>query len=881
MHVADIRRTFLKYFEDRGHTAVPSSAVVPENDPTLFFVNAGMVQFKDVFTGQEQRPYTRAASVQKCMRVSGKHNDLDAVGFTARHHTLFEMLGNFSFGDYFKEEAIEFAWTFLRDVVGLPADRLLVTVYKDDDESAAIWERMGVPPERIGRCGDKDNFWSMGPTGPCGPCSEIFWDLQSDFILDHEPDPWGFGHDAGRYMEIWNNVFMQYERYQEDGEIKQRDLPRPSVDTGMGLERLAAVSEGHKTNWDIDELQAIIGHAGRIAGKSYGQNDDDDVAMRVIADHSRAAAFLVGDGVMPSNEGRGYVLRRIMRRAIRYGVKLGIDRAFLHETAGTVIDLMAEWYPALEERRAFIEKVVANEEETFRSTLDRGLELLDTEFAGLAEGGSLGGAVVFKLHDTFGFPPDLTEIIASERGYGLDRAGYDAAMTEQRERSRAAWKGSGQEELGGVYRQLEQGGATEFTGYDATAGEGDILALLVDGELVSEASAGQRVEVVLDRTPFYAESGGQVGDTGTLRTSEGAVRVDDCQKPGGGVFVHRGEVVEGSLRTGARAQALVDADRRGDIMRNHTGTHLLHAALRSILGTHVQQKGSLVDGERLRFDFSHFESIPDETIDAIEASVNAEILRNSATRTDVTSMDEAVERGAMALFGEKYGDVVRLVEVPGYSTELCGGTHCAATGQIGLLKITSEAGIAAGVRRIEAVTGRRAFGSLQAMSRRETALAGLVRARGDEAIDKVGKLLEDRRALQREIEELKQKLVVAGSGGGGPQAREIAGVQVLATVLEGASGKELRGHGDALLAKLGQGVVVLGAAGGGKASLLVKVSKDLVGRLSAGALINELAPLVGGRGGGRPEMAQAGGKDPSGLPAAIERAYELVGQALS
>jgi alanyl-tRNA synthetase len=882
MNVADIRRTFLKFFEERGHTAVPSSAVVPENDPTLYFVNAGMVPFKDVFTGQEQRPYTRAVSVQKCMRVSGKHNDLDNVGFTARHHTLFEMLGNFSFGDYFKEEAIEYAWTFLREVMGLPADRLLVTVYKDDDESAAIWERIGVAPERIGRCGDKDNFWSMGPTGPCGPCSEIFWDLQSDFVLDDEPDPWGYGHDAGRYMEIWNNVFMQYERYIEDGVVKQRDLPRPSVDTGMGLERLAAVSQGHKSNWEIDELQRIIGHAGSIAGKAYGDDEDANVCMRVIADHSRAAAFLVSDGIMPANEGRGYELRRIMRRAIRYGVKLGIDRPFMHETVATVIELMHETYPDLRSRQDFILKVIANEEDTFRATLDRGLELLDGECSKLDPGAPLPGDVAFKLHDTFGFPPDLTEIIVQERGHGLDRAGYDAAMKQQKERSRASWKGSGQEQLGDVYRRLEHEGSTEFTGYEATEGEGEVIALLVDGHRVAEATVGQSVELVVDATPFYAESGGQVGDSGLLQGPDGTLRVDDCQKPGGTVFIHRGEVREGTIRTGERVQLRVDANRRGDIVRNHTGTHLLHAALRSILGTHVQQKGSLVDGERLRFDFSHFEPIDAETLAALERSVNDQIRANTTAVTDVTSMDDAVERGAMALFGEKYGDVVRLVEIAGYSTELCGGTHVSAVGQIGLLKITSEAGIAAGVRRIEAVTGRRAFEAMQEMARREVGLGALVRARGDEAIEKVSRLLDDRKALQRQVEELKQKLVVAGSGGGGgPQARDVAGVQVLATLLEGVAGKELRGHGDALMDTLGSGVIVLGVADGAKASLLVKVSKDLSDRVSAGSLIKELAPMVGGRGGGRSELAQAGGKDPSGLPAALERAYELVGAALA
>ncbi len=884
MKTAEIRQTFLRFFEEKGHSVVPSSTVVPENDPTLFFVNAGMVPFKDVFTGQEQRPYNRATSAQKCMRVSGKHNDLDNVGFTARHHTLFEMLGNFSFGDYFKREAIAYAWEFLTQVMGLPEERLFVTVFDDDDESAALWLEAGVPAGRISRCGEKENFWSMGPTGPCGPCTEIHWDLQDEFVPDNEPDPWGFGHDAGRYMEIWNLVFMQYERFEEGGEIKQRDLPRPSVDTGMGLERLAAVSQGHKSNWEIDELQRIMARAGEIAGTTYGETEPSNVCLRVIADHSRAAAFLVGDGVMPGNEGRGYVLRRIMRRAIRYGVKLGIDTAFLHETVATVIELMSGAYPALAERRDFILKVVANEEETFRSTLDRGLALLDEQFDLLAAQNTtqLPGDVVFKLHDTFGFPPDLTEIIAGERDFSVDRPGYDEHMTAQRDRSRAAHKGSGQESLDSAYHLLERGEPTRFLGYEDTDAQGTVIALLVDGERVQEVQKGQQVEVVLDATPFYAESGGQVGDAGLLTGPTGAVQVRDTVKPGGGVFVHRGMVSDGSLVAGDLVKAAVNAERRGDIVRNHTGTHLLHAALRSLLGTHVQQKGSLVDAERLRFDFSHFESIPAETLATIEDSVNAEILRNTATQIEETTMDEAVARGAMALFGEKYGDTVRLVEVPGYSTELCGGTHAGATGQIGMLKIVSEGGIAAGVRRIEAVTGRGAFQLMRDLSGREAALTQLLRSPGTEAVDKVSRLLDERKALQRQVEELKQQLVVAGSGtGGGPQARTVAGVQVLATLLEGASGKELRGHGDALMDKLGSGVVVLGANGGGKASLLVKVSKDLCDRVQAGRLVQELAPIVGGRGGGRPDMAQAGGKDPSKLAEALEHAHELVALALA
>ena len=883
MKASNIRERFLRFFEQRDHTILPSSSVVPENDPTLFFVNAGMVQFKDVFTGAEQRPYSRATTVQKCMRVSGKHNDLENVGFTARHHTLFEMLGNFSFGDYFKEEAIDAAWTFLTVEMGLPADRLLITVYEDDDESEQLWLERGVPAERIGRCGAKDNFWSMGPTGPCGPCSEIHWDLQEGFVLDNEPDPWGYGHDAGRYMEIWNLVFMQYERISVDGQIEQRDLPRPSVDTGMGLERLAAITQGHKSNWEIDELQAIIRRAGDIAKVTYGEQEAVDQSLRVIADHARASAFLVADGVMPSNEGRGYVLRRIMRRAIRHGVKLGIDVPFLHEAADEVVDLMHDTYTELSDRREFIRKVVLNEETTFRETLERGLQLLDGAFVELTAQGSatLPGETTFQLHDTFGFPPDLTQVIASERNFGVDMAGYKACMEEQRERSRAAWKGTGDDTVGSVYANLDAGTGSRFVGYGSTEERSRIEALVVDGQPVAAAQVGQKVEIIVAATPLYAESGGQVGDTGRITTPNGAVRVDDCVKPAGALIVHRGEVTAGSIQVGEIGHLQVDVSRRADIMRNHTATHLLHAALRDLLGTHVQQKGSLVDAAHLRFDFSHFEAIPQSAVADIEDLVNEQILANTPLQVTQTTMDVATARGAMALFGEKYGDEVRLVEVPGFSVELCGGTHVAATGEIGQLKLTHEGGIAAGVRRIEAFTGRGAFAYLRDLESQAAALGDRLRSKGADTVAKVDRLLDDNKAMRREIEQLKQKLVSGGAAGSGPQARDVAGVQVLATEIDGASGKELRGHADVLLDKLGSGVVVLGARGDGKASLLVKVSKDLTGKLSAGDLVRELATLVGGRGGGRPDMAQAGGKDPAGLPAAIERSYALIEAAVS
>jgi len=884
MKVAEIRKAFLNFYADRGHSVVPSSSLVPDNDPTLFFVNAGMVQFKDVFTGAEKRDYSRATTVQKCMRVSGKHNDLENVGFTARHHTLFEMLGNFSFGDYFKEEAIESAWTFLTEVIGLPSDRLLITVFDTDDESAELWKARGVPAERIGRCGVKDNFWSMGPTGPCGPCSEIHWDLQEDFVLDNEPDPWGFGHDAGRYMEIWNLVFMQYERYEEDGEIKQRDLPRPSVDTGMGLERLAAIAQGHKANWSIDDLQDLIAATGSIVGLRYGDEAEKDVSMRVVADHARAAAFLVGDGIMPSNEERGYVLRRILRRAIRHGVKLGIDRPFLHEISDRVVDRMQEAYPELSSRRDFILKVVRNEEETFRETLDRGLLLLDDAFTRLGDGdgNELPGGTVFELHDTYGFPPDLTQVIAGERGHGVDMAGYEEHMGKQKARSRAAWKGSGEEAIADVYRGLADGGATQFLGHrSGLSGQSEIYALLVDGKRVERVDSGARAEVVTVATPFYAESGGQVGDTGELESDSGTFQVQDTQKPAGPVHVHRGEVTAGHLQVGDTIRLSVDGVRRADIMRNHTATHLLHAALRKHLGTHVQQKGSLVDPTRLRFDFSHFEAIGPDMLRGIEDAVNEQILANVTLERFETTMDEAVARGAMALFGEKYGDSVRVVEVPGFSTELCGGTHCEATGEIGLLKLTSEGGIASGVRRVEAVTGRGAFGYLRSLEDRDLRIADSLKSQGGDSVERIQRLLEDRKTLKREVQDLRQKLVAGGGASGGPEPRDIAGVRVLATEVEGADARELRQHGDSLLDRLGSGIVVLGSREGGKATLIVKVSKDLCDRVPAGKLVGQLAELVGGRGGGRPDMAQAGGKNPEGLASALEKSYELVGAALS
>ncbi|MCO4769663.1 MAG: alanine--tRNA ligase [Deltaproteobacteria bacterium] len=882
MKAADIRRSFLSFFASRTHSVQPSAALVPANDPSLFFTNAGMVQFKDVFTGDDPREYTRATTVQKCMRVSGKHNDLENVGFTARHHTLFEMLGNFSFGDYFKKEAIAWAWEYLTVEMGLPKERLYVSVYLDDDESYDLWLAQGVPAERIARCGAKDNFWSMGPTGPCGPCTEIHWDLGENFVPDNEPDPWGKGWDAGRIMEIWNLVFMQYERFKDGDAISQRDLPRPSVDTGMGLERLASIVQGHTSSWEIDEFQTLIGVAGSIAGTTYGENPDNDVAMRVIADHARAAAFLIADGVMPASEDRGYVLRRVMRRAIRYGVKLGINRTFLHEISDTVVDLMSDTYPELTERRDFINKVVLNEETAFRATLDRGLTLIEAAFETMRTAGEtvLGGETTFQLHDTFGFPPDLTEVIAGEQGFTVDMAGYQTAMEAQRSRGRDAWKGSGETGVDGVYRSLEESGPTEFSGYGATVASSTAQVLLVGGERRASVGHGEDVEIVVAGTPFYAESGGQIGDHGVISWDGGSATVHDVVKPGGTVFVHRAHIDEGVLAVGDEVTLTVDAVRRGDIERNHTATHLLHAALREVLGTHVQQKGSFVGPERLRFDFSHFGAVTTEELETIEDRVNEQILANTSTHVSQTSMADAKDMGAMALFGEKYGDVVRVVQVPGFSTELCGGTHCTATGQIGLLKVVSEGGIAAGVRRIEAISGRGAVRWARGLETRQSQLSERLKTPPEGTLGKVERLLEERKSLQRQVEELKQQLVTGGVGGG-PEVREIGGVQVIATVLDGVSGKELRGHGDALLDKLGSGVVVLGAADGAKASLLVKVSKDLTDRVKAGDLVRVLAAEIGGKGGGRPDMAQAGGREPGNLPVAIEKAWSAVEASLA
>ncbi len=873
MKVYEIRQRFLRYFEDNGHTIVRSSSLIPAGDRTLFFTNAGMVQFKNVFSGEERRDYTRATSSQKCMRVSGKHNDLENVGRTPRHHTFFEMLGNFSFGDYFKKEAIDFAWEFLTRDMGLDPERLYATVYREDDEAFELWRKLGLPEHKIGRCGRKDNYWSMGDTGPHGPCSEIHWDLQEGFALDNEADPWGFGHDAGRYMEIWNLVFMQYFTH-ADGTTT--DLPSPCVDTGMGLERLAAVSEGVKTNYQTDELAALVARAAELAGVQVGADPEQLVSLRVLADHGRASAFLLADGVLPSNVDRGYVLRRVMRRAIRHGVKLGIDTPFLHELTGEVIDLMGPAYPELEQWREKILRYTRMEEETFRRTLHRGLELLERTFEELPAGDDavVPGQVVFQLHARDGFPPDLTRVIAEERGVALDDEGYEELMAEHREVSGGMGTGDVADApgTGGGFGGL----TTEFVGYDHDDAEGAILAIHAGDAAVESVDAGAEARVVADRTPFYAESGGQVGDTGSLSWEGGRATVLDTTGQGGAV-VHRVRVDEGQLAVGTRVQLAVDGERRGDIRRNHTATHLLHAALRQVLGDHVAQQGSVVDPERLRFDFSHFQAVTADELAQVEALANAQARRDEAVRIEQMGYDDAVGRGAMALFGEKYGDRVRVVEVPGFSTELCGGTHCTRTGEIGLVKIVSEGSVGTGVRRIEAYTGRGAEDHVRGLEQERAELARVLKAQPHEVVGRARRLAEELKAQRKEIEALKQRL-----SGGDATARierfDIDGVALVVGEVE-ADAREMRDRADRLLEQLQSGIVVLGSRDGGAARLVVKVSKDLTGRFHAGKLVGALAAAVDGKGGGRPDMAQAGGKAPDNLPTALAGVPDLVRSA--
>jgi alanyl-tRNA synthetase len=861
---ADIRKTFLEFFQDKGHEVVASSSLVPGNDATLLFTNAGMVQFKDVFLGQEKRPYTRAASSQRCVRAGGKHNDLENVGHTARHHTFFEMLGNFSFGDYFKKEAIEYAWEFLTKVMGLPEERLWVTVFEEDDEAADLWlKHIGVSKERFSRIGAKDNFWSMGDTGPCGPCTEIFYDHGPEVAGGPPGTP---EEDGDRYIEIWNLVFMQYDR---DTEGNLNPLPKPSVDTGMGLERLAAIMQGGHSNYDIDLFQYLI----RAIADLADEKDLNKASLKVIADHIRSCSFLIVDGVMPSNEGRGYVLRRIIRRAARHGHMLGLNEPFFYKIVAPLVDQMGEAYPELAKVQSQVERVLRKEEERFAETLEHGLKILEEDIVDMA-GDLIPGETVFKLYDTYGFPVDLTADIARERSLTLDMPGFEREMEAQRERARAA------SQFGAEYTEaLDIDVATEFTGYQSDEDRGKVLALFHDGKAVERLGSGEAGRVILDRSPFYAESGGQIGDTGELTGGSARFTVSDTQKQGQ-AFAHIGTVAEGTIGVGDELVARIDTERRQAIKLNHSATHLMHAALRQVLGEHVQQKGSLVTDQRLRFDFSHNEPVKPEELREIEHIVNQQIRDNTDAHAAVMSMDDALKEGAMALFGEKYGDEVRVMKI-GFSTELCGGVHVSRAGDIGLFKIINEGGVASGIRRIEAVTGNGALEYIEQESERLDNIARLVKASHNDVDDKVEQLIEKSRGLEKSLEQLKARLASQAGSDLTAQAVEVQGIKVLAAELEGADVKTLRETMDQLKNKLGQAAVVLASVNDDKVVLVAGVTKEETTRIKAGDLVNHVAQQVGGRGGGRPDMAQAGGSDPSGLAAALESVPDWAGQQLA
>ncbi|MCC0029203.1 MAG: alanine--tRNA ligase [Brucellaceae bacterium] len=875
--VNDIRTAFLNYFARNGHEIVASSPLVPRNDPTLMFTNAGMVQFKNVFTGLESRPYSRAVTAQKCVRAGGKHNDLDNVGYTARHHTFFEMLGNFSFGDYFKDLAIELAWNLVTKEFGLDPKRLLVTVYHTDDDAAGFWKKIaGLPDERIIRIPTHDNFWAMGDTGPCGPCSEIFYDHGEDIPGGPPGSP---DEDGDRFIEIWNLVFMQYEQVTLDERV---DLPKPSIDTGMGLERIAAVMQGEHDNYDIDLFRALIHASEEATGvKAAG---DKRASHRVIADHLRASSFLIADGVLPSNEGRGYVLRRIMRRAMRHGQLLGATEPLMYRLLPTLVREMGQAYPELVRAEPLISETLKLEETRFRKTLARGITLLEQETADLASGDSLDGETAFRLYDTYGFPLDLTQDALRQRGITVDTSGFNAAMERQKAEARASWAGSGEAASETVWFTIkDKAGATEFLGYSTEKAEGVVTALVRDGVEIGSAGAGEAVSVVVNQTPFYGESGGQMGDTGTIRGEGFAVEVADTVKRADGVFVHVGKVAQGTVTTGAPVELEVDHARRARLRANHSATHLVHEALREVLGTHVAQKGSLVAPERLRFDFSHPKPMSDEELRVVEDMANEIIVQNAPVTTRLMAVDDAIESGAMALFGEKYGDEVRVVSMgtaergakagKPYSVELCGGTHVGATGDIGLVRLVSESAVAAGVRRLEALTGVDARAYLDAQDQRVKDAAALLKTSPAELLPRLETLVEERRKLERELAEARKKLAMGGgASGGGNESRDVGGVAYLGRVLEGVEAKDLKGFADEAKQALGSGVVALvGVSGEGKASVVVAVTDDLTDRFSAVDLVRTASAALGGKGGGgRPDMAQAGGPDASKADDAVE-----------
>ena len=853
MTTAQLRQQFLDFFASKQHQIVQSASLIPGNDATLLFNNAGMVPFKDVFLGAETRPYTRATSAQRCVRAGGKHNDLENVGYTARHHTFFEMLGNFSFGDYFKQDAIKFAWEFLTEVVKLPQEKLLVTIYHDDEDAFGFWHNdIGLCEDRIIRIATSDNFWSMGDTGPCGPCSEIFY--------DHGEHIWGGPpgspeEDGDRFIEIWNLVFMQYNR-QSDGTMEP--LPKQSVDTGMGLERIAAILQGVHSNYEIDLFQGLIAAAASVTNAQ----DLNDKSLRVVADHIRSCAFLISDGVMPSNEGRGYVLRRIIRRAVRHGNKLGAQGAFFYKLVAALIEQMGQAYPELAKQQEIIEKVLRIEEEQFGKTLERGLAILEESLSEL-QGDVIPGDLVFKLYDTYGFPADLTADVARERQMTIDHAGFEECMAVQRKTAQQAGK------FGANYNeQLKSEKHTEFKGYDSTHHSATVVEVFANGESVSILEDGQQGIVVLNHTPFYAESGGQTGDTGTITVAGGEFTVTNTTKLGN-AFAHHGSV-QGRIAVNDKVDATIDDARRERIKKNHTATHILHEALRQLLGEHVSQKGSLVEPERLRFDFSHFEAVTKDELREIERVVNDEIRRNFALNTELMAIDDAKAKGAMALFGEKYDDEVRVVTIGDYSIELCGGTHVERAGDIGLFKIVSESGIAAGVRRIEAVTGADAVAYVSEQEKQLNDVAALVKGDSASVLEKVTALLEKSKGLEKQIAQLNDKLASAAGASLLDSIVEINGVKLLVANVEGTESKALRGMVDDLKNKIGSGVIALGVASGEKVSLIAGVTKDLTGKVKAGELVNHMAGQVGGKGGGRPDMAQAGGSQPENLNAALE-----------
>ena len=882
--VNEIRSTFLDYFKKNGHEIVPSSPLVPRNDPTLMFTNAGMVQFKNVFTGLEQRPYTTASTAQKCVRAGGKHNDLDNVGYTARHHTFFEMLGNFSFGDYFKDRAIELAWNLVTKEFGLPKDKLTATVYIDDDQAFELWKKIaGLSDDRIIRIATSDNFWAMGDTGPCGPCSEIFY--------DHGNHIWGGPpgspeEDGDRFIEIWNLVFMQFEQITKEQRV---DLPRPSIDTGMGLERVAAVLQGKHDNYDIDLFRALIEASEEATSvKAEGEHR---ASHRVIADHLRSSAFLIADGVLPSNEGRGYVLRRIMRRAMRHAQLLGAKEPLMWKLLPALIQQMGRAYPELVRAEALTSETLKLEETRFRNTLERGLSLLNDATSTLHKGDSLDGETAFKLYDTYGFPLDLTQDALRARGIGVDISSFTDAMERQKAEARSHWTGSGDKATETIWFELkEKNGATEFLGYDTESAEGVIQAIVKDGIAVDSASAGDKVQIVVNQTPFYGESGGQMGDTGAIAGDNGKLAVSDTQKKGEGLFVHSSEVSEGKIRVGDAVVLTVDHNRRSRLRANHSATHLLHEALREVLGTHVAQKGSLVAPERLRFDVSHPKPMSAEELKIVEEMANEIILQNSPVTTRLMSVDDAIAEGAMALFGEKYGDEVRVVSMgqgvrgaksgKPYSVELCGGTHVSATGQIGLVRILGESAVGAGVRRIEAVTGESALAYLAEQDERVKSLASTLKVQPTDVVSRVESLMDERRKLERELADAKRKLAMGGGQGGSTDAvREVNGVKFLGKAISGVDPKDLKGLADEAKASLGSGVVALiGVSEDGKASAVVAVTEDLVGRASAVDLVRVASAALGGKGGGgRPDMAQAGGPD----GAKADEALEAIAAALA